>query len=50
MEHAFLKKNLLVLVLLPILSFSQGAEELFCKIMEANTNFPVPYATIQIKE
>ncbi|WP_299278218.1 carboxypeptidase-like regulatory domain-containing protein [uncultured Psychroserpens sp.] len=29
--------------------FSQGVEEIFCKLIEQGTNYPVPYATIQFK-
>lgn len=46
------QKTLLILLVFAFtLSFSQGKapEELFCKIIEAGTNYPVPYATIQLK-
>ncbi|WP_298761084.1 carboxypeptidase-like regulatory domain-containing protein [uncultured Psychroserpens sp.] len=31
------------------LCYSQGVEEIFCKLVETETNYTVPYATIQFK-
>ncbi|MEH6536531.1 MAG: carboxypeptidase-like regulatory domain-containing protein [Psychroserpens sp.] len=42
---------LIVFILTSALSFSQdkAVEELFCKIIETGTDYPVPYATVQFK-
>lgn len=37
------------IIFLTTVSYSQNVEELFCKIMETGTTYPVPYATIQFK-
>ena len=37
------------IIVLTIAGYAQNVEEIFCKVMETGTIYPVPYATIQIK-
>jgi hypothetical protein len=37
------------IIFLTTVGYAQNVEEIFCKVMETGTQYPVPYATIQIK-
>lgn len=45
------KITTIIIICITTLGFSQGqsVEEIFCKIIETDTKYPVPYATIQFK-